>query len=168
VLSAHQGGEPLRPMPLEITRCLRVPGAELAPPPPVRHGPGRVMAVDTPWPNGQACHSCGRRRLVPASGCRRRGAPPRVLPSARPRALAWEPPRALRDLPRLRPPVEGEDSPFFPSPWQASHCSRVRCNFPLTVKGPERGCGSSPSMTLRRPIASSIDIMERSSRDSIE
>jgi hypothetical protein len=33
VLSAHQGGgEPLRPMPLEITRCLHVPGAELAPP----------------------------------------------------------------------------------------------------------------------------------------
>jgi hypothetical protein len=70
VLSAHQGGEPLRPMPLEITRCLRVPGAELAPPPPlVRRGFGRVIAVDTPWPNGQACHSCGRRRLVPASGC---------------------------------------------------------------------------------------------------
>jgi hypothetical protein len=71
VLSAHQGGgEPLRPMPLEITRCLHVPGAELAPPPPpVRHGPDRVVAVDTPWPNDQACHSCDRRRLVPASGC---------------------------------------------------------------------------------------------------
>jgi hypothetical protein len=56
VLLAHQGGgELLRPMPLEITRCLRVPGAELAPPtPPVRRGPGRVMTVDTPWPNGQA------------------------------------------------------------------------------------------------------------------
>jgi hypothetical protein len=54
-------------------RCLHVLGAELAPPPPpVRRGSGRVMAVDTPWPNGQACHSCGRRRLVPASGCRRR------------------------------------------------------------------------------------------------
>jgi hypothetical protein len=39
VLSAHQGGgEPLRPMPLEITRCLHVPGAELAPPPPVQRG----------------------------------------------------------------------------------------------------------------------------------
>jgi hypothetical protein len=36
------------------------------------------------------------------------------------------------------------------------------------VIGPERGCGSSPSTTLRRPIASSIDIVERSSRDSIE
>jgi hypothetical protein len=24
-------------------------------------------------------------------------------------------------LPRLRPLVEGEDSPFFPTPWQASH-----------------------------------------------
>jgi hypothetical protein len=71
VLSAHQGGEPMRSMPLEITRCLHVSGAELAPP-PVRHGPGHVMAVDTPWPNGQACHSCGRRRLVPASDCRRR------------------------------------------------------------------------------------------------
>jgi hypothetical protein len=77
VLSAHQGGgEPMRPMPLEITQCLCVPGAELAPPPPrVRCGPGRVMAVDTPWPNGQACHNCGRRYLMPASGCwrRRRG-----------------------------------------------------------------------------------------------
>jgi hypothetical protein len=73
VLSAHQGGgEPLQPMPLEISRCLRVPGAELAPPPPhVQRGPGHVVAVDTPWPNDQACHSCGRRRLVPASGCRR-------------------------------------------------------------------------------------------------
>jgi hypothetical protein len=30
VLPAHQGGgEPLRSMPLEITRCLRVPGAEI-------------------------------------------------------------------------------------------------------------------------------------------
>jgi hypothetical protein len=38
----------VRLMPLEITRCLRVPGAELAPPPPVRRGPGRVVAVDTP------------------------------------------------------------------------------------------------------------------------
>jgi hypothetical protein len=43
-------------------------------------------------------------------------APPWTLPSARPRAPAWAPPRALRGLPRLRPPVEGEDSPFFPSP----------------------------------------------------
>jgi hypothetical protein len=41
VLSIHQGGgEPLRPMPLEITRYLRVSGAELSPPPPppVRRG----------------------------------------------------------------------------------------------------------------------------------
>jgi hypothetical protein len=29
-----------------------------------------VVAINTPWPNGQACHSCGRRRLVQASGCR--------------------------------------------------------------------------------------------------
>jgi hypothetical protein len=72
VLSAHQGGgEPLWPMPLEITRCLRVPGAEPAPPPPpVRCGSGRIVTVDTPWPNDQACHSCGRRHLVSASGCR--------------------------------------------------------------------------------------------------
>jgi hypothetical protein len=164
VLSAHQGGgEPLRSMPLEITRCLRVPGAELtSPPPPVRHGPGCVEAVDTPWPNGQTCHSCGRRHLVPASDCRR------VLPLACSRAPAWVPPRALRGLPRLCPPIEGKDSPFFPSPWQDSHCSRVRCNFLPMVIGPERGCGSSPSMTLKRPIASSINIVERSSRDSIE
>jgi hypothetical protein len=34
VLSAHQGGgEPLQPLPLEITRYLRVPGAEPDPPP---------------------------------------------------------------------------------------------------------------------------------------
>jgi hypothetical protein len=44
----------------------------------------------------------------------------------------------------------------------------VRCNFPLTVIGPERGCSSSLSTTLRRLIASSIDIVERSSRDSID
>jgi hypothetical protein len=57
-------------MPLEITRCLRVLGGEMGPPPPpVRHGPGRVVAVDTPWLNGQACHSCDRRHLIPASGC---------------------------------------------------------------------------------------------------
>jgi hypothetical protein len=36
------------------------------------------------------------------------------------------------------------------------------------VMGPERGCGSSTSTTLRRPIASSIDIVERSRRDSTE
>jgi hypothetical protein len=72
VLSAHQGGgEPLRLMPLEIIRYLHMPGAELTPPPlPMRRGPGHIVAVDTPWPNSQACHSCGRRRLMPASGCR--------------------------------------------------------------------------------------------------
>jgi hypothetical protein len=80
----------------------------------------------------------------------------------------WAPPHNLCRLPCLRPSVEGGDSPFFPSSWQASHYSRVRCNFPPTVIVPERGCGSSPSTTLRRPIASSINIMERSSRDSIE
>jgi hypothetical protein len=36
------------------------------------------------------------------------------------------------------------------------------------VIGLERGCGPSPSMTLRQLIASSIDIVERSSRDSID
>jgi hypothetical protein len=74
VPSAHQGGgEPLRPIPLEVARCLRVPGVELAPPPPlVRCGPGRVVAVDSPWPNGQPGRSCGRRRLVPACARRRR------------------------------------------------------------------------------------------------
>jgi hypothetical protein len=59
-------------MPLEITRCLCVPGAELAPPPPpVQRGPDRVVAIDTPWPNGQACHSCGgviSCRLLVAGG----------------------------------------------------------------------------------------------------
>jgi hypothetical protein len=159
VLSAHQGGgEPLRPMPLEITRSLRVPGAELAPP-PVRRGPGRVVAVDTPWPNGQACHNCGRRCLVcgfwlPATPL---WAPPRALSSAHPRAPVC-----------LWPPAEGEDSPFFPSLWQAFHCSRVRYNFSSTVIGPERECGSSPSTTLRRPIASSINIVGRFSRDSTD
>jgi hypothetical protein len=95
VLLAHQGGgEPLWPMPLEITRCLRVSGAKLAPPPPpVRRGPGRIMAVDTPWPNGQACHSYGRHRLVPASGCRRcrhgcfRGRYPQQVLAPRPGCL---------------------------------------------------------------------------------
>jgi hypothetical protein len=67
VPSARRGGEvSLRLMPPEVARCLRVPGVELTPPLPGRRGPGRVVAVDTPWPSGQACHSCGRRRLVPA------------------------------------------------------------------------------------------------------
>jgi hypothetical protein len=62
----------------------------------------------------------------------------------------------------------GRGLPLLPSPWQASHYFQVRYNFPLTVIGPERGCGSSPSTTLRQPIASLIDIVERSSRDLIE
>jgi hypothetical protein len=62
----------------------------------------------------------------------------------------------------------GRRIPLLPVTLAGLHCSRVRCNFPPTVIGPERGCGSSPSTTLRRPIASSINIMERSSRDSIE
>jgi hypothetical protein len=55
VLWAHQGGgEPLRQMPLEITRCLCVSGAESAPPPPpVRCGLGRVVVVNTLWPNAK-------------------------------------------------------------------------------------------------------------------
>jgi hypothetical protein len=61
-----------------------------------------------------------------------------------------------------------EGSPLLLSPWRESHCSRVRRSFPPVVMGPDRGCGSSVSMTLRRPIASSIVIVERSSSDSIE
>jgi hypothetical protein len=165
VLSAHQGGgEPLRPMPLEITRCFRVLGAEQdPPPPPVRRGPGRVVVVDTPWPKGQACHSYNRCHLVLTSGCRRH---------CRRRLCGLYPQHVLTPQPRrLRAPCAAcracghpsrERTPFFPSPRQASHCSRVRCNFPPTVIGPERGCGSSLSTTLRRHIASSIDIMEKS------
>jgi hypothetical protein len=44
----------------------------------------------------------------------------------------------------------GRGLPLLPSHWQASHCSRVRCSFPPTVIGPERGYGSSPLTTLRR------------------
>jgi hypothetical protein len=36
------------------------------------------------------------------------------------------------------------------------------------VTGSEESCGLSASTTLRRPIASSIDIVERSTRDSTE
>jgi hypothetical protein len=147
----HQGGgEPLCPMPLEITRCLREPGAEIAPPlpRPVRRGPTRVLTVDTTWPNGQACHSCGRRHLMPAFGCQWR------LRERYPRhALVPRPGRLHAPCMACR---------------RCHHYSRVRCSFPLTVIGPERGYGSSPSMTLRRPIASSIDIVERSSINSIE
>jgi hypothetical protein len=73
VLSTHQGGGVLlRPVTLEISRCLRVLEAELpTPPPPVRRCPGHVVAVDIPWPSGQACHSCDNRHLVSASCCRR-------------------------------------------------------------------------------------------------
>jgi hypothetical protein len=154
------------PVPLGIARCLRVLGAELLPP-PVRRWPGCFVAVDSPWPSGQDCHSCDSCRLVLALPTAPPWAPPRAPPSACPRAPAWAPPRALRKLSRLRPHVEEEDAPFL-SPWQASHCSRVRCSFPQIVIGPERVCGSSPSTTLRRLIASSIVIVERSSRDSIE
>jgi hypothetical protein len=96
------------------------------------------------------------------------GTPLQAPPSACPRAPAWVPLCALRGLPRLRPPIEEEDSPFFSSPWQASHYSRVRYSFPPMVIGPERVCGSSSSTTLRRSIASSIGIVEWSSRDSID
>jgi hypothetical protein len=58
---------------LEIAQCLPVLGAELPPPPPpMRHWPDRIVAVSSPWPSGQACHSCDSRRLVPASCYRRR------------------------------------------------------------------------------------------------
>jgi hypothetical protein len=121
VLSAHQGGgEPLRLMPLEITRCLHVPGAELAPPTrPVRRGPGRVMAVDTPWPNGQACHSCGSRHLVPASGCRRHrwvaSAGATLGTSLRPGLGASA---RLVPLATLAAARRGRGLPFFSSPWK--------------------------------------------------
>jgi hypothetical protein len=50
VLSTHQGGGvPLRPVPLEMARCLHVPGAGPPPPPsPVRRWPGHVVAADNP------------------------------------------------------------------------------------------------------------------------
>jgi hypothetical protein len=119
-LSAHQGGgEPLRPMPLEITRCLHVPGAELAPP-LVRRGLGRVVAVDTHWPIGQACHSCGIRRLVSAYGCRRHrrgrlhGRYPQHVLAPRPGASA-----GLARLAALAAVRRRRGPPFFLS----SHCS---------------------------------------------
>jgi hypothetical protein len=72
VLSTHQGGVPLRPVPLDVARCLRVLGAELPPlPPPVRRWHGRVVAADIPWTSGEAFHSCDSRHLVSASCCRR-------------------------------------------------------------------------------------------------
>jgi hypothetical protein len=152
----------MRPVPLEMARCLHVPGAG-PPPPPVRRWPDHIVAADSPWPSGQACRSCDSRRLVPASCCRWRRLGHlhvhHLSMSSRP---AWAPPRGL---PRLRPRVE-EDSPFFWSPWQASHCSRVRYSFPPIVIGLEGACGSSPSTTLRRPIVSSIDIVERSSTET--
>jgi hypothetical protein len=48
-------------------------------------------------------------RLLVAGGTV--GTPPWVLPSARPCAPAWAPPRDLCRLPCLRPLVEGEDPP---------------------------------------------------------
>ncbi|PUZ60499.1 hypothetical protein GQ55_4G133600 [Panicum hallii var. hallii] len=170
--SARQGGgEPLLPVPLEVARCLCVLEAELAPPPPpVRREPGRVVAVDSPWPSGQTCHNCGKHHPVPA--CARPTAPPWAPPrapsSARPRDPAWAPTCALRGLPRLRPSVVEEDSPFFPSPRQTSHCFPAKWSLPPMVTGSEESCGSSVSTTLRRPIASSIDIVERSTGDSTE
>jgi hypothetical protein len=108
-------------MPLEITRCLRVPRAELAPPPPpVRRGPAHVVAVDTPWPNGQACHSCGRRRLVSAAPGAAAGAT--LGTSSRPglgasvrlaRLAALATARRGRGLPLL--PVTLAGLPLFPS-----------------------------------------------------
>jgi hypothetical protein len=151
VLSTHQGGGvSLQSVPLEVARCLRVLGAELPPPPPpVRRWPGRAVAVDIPWPSGQACHSCDSRYLVSASccrwrhlGCLRRHHPQLVL-APRPGRL-----HAPCLACHVCGPVSRRILPFL-SPWQASHCSRVRCSFPPIVIGPERACGSSPSTTLR-------------------
>jgi hypothetical protein len=47
-------------------------------------------------------------------------------------------------------------------------CCRVKYSFSSMVIGLERVCGSSPSTTMRRPIASLIVIVERSSKDSIK
>jgi hypothetical protein len=170
VLLTHQGGGvPLRPVSLEIARCLHVLGAEPPPPsPPVRRWPGHVVAVDSPWPSGQACRNCDSRRLVSASCCRQRrlghlhGHHPQHVLAPRPRRL--QAPCAACHVCGL---VSRRTLPSL-SPWQASHCSRVRCSFLPIVIGPEGACGSSPSTTLRRPIASSIVIVERSSRDSID
>jgi hypothetical protein len=122
VLSAHQdGGVPLRPMPLEISRCLHVPGAELAPPPHLCNvglaaswlstllGPMAKLATVV-----AGAVSC---RLLIAGGAAEGASTSATLgTSLRP---------GLNASARLVPPVEGGDSPFFPSPWQASHCSRV-------------------------------------------
>jgi hypothetical protein len=120
VPSARQGGgEPLLPMPLEVARCLRVPGAELAPPPPpVRCGPGRVVAVDSPWPNGQPCRSCGRRRLVPACARRRRRAGHVLAPRPGLLRAPCSVCHACGRLSRRRgdpPPVTLAGLPLFPS-----------------------------------------------------
>jgi hypothetical protein len=84
-------------------------------------------------------------------------APPRAPPSACPRAPAWAPPCALRGLPPLRHRVE-EDSPFFWSPWQASHCSRVRCSFPPIVIGQRE-----PVVRRRRPPRDDLSPLRSSS-----
>jgi hypothetical protein len=48
VLPTHRGGgESLRLMLLELARRWHVLGVE-PPPPPLRHGPSRIMAVDNP------------------------------------------------------------------------------------------------------------------------
>ncbi|PVH38564.1 hypothetical protein PAHAL_5G289800 [Panicum hallii] len=148
------GGEPLRPVPLEVARCLCVPEAELAPPPPPS------------LPSGQTCHSCGKNR--PVLACARRRRHPGRLRARHPRHVLVPQPGALRGLPRLRPSVVEEDSPFFPSPRQTSHCFRAKWSLPPMVTESEESCGSSASMTLRRPIASSIDIVERCTRDLTE
>jgi hypothetical protein len=107
-------------MPLEITRCLRVLGAELAPPPPpVRRGPGRVVAVDTPWPNGRACHNCGRRRLMRLLVAGGASAGATLSTSSRPslgastRLAVLAVARRWRGLPLL--PVTLAGLPLFPS-----------------------------------------------------
>jgi hypothetical protein len=69
-------------MPLEVARCLRVPGAEpVSPPPPMRCGPGRVVAVDSASTLGTSSHpvlgaSSRLARLAAlAAACRGGGLP---------------------------------------------------------------------------------------------
>jgi hypothetical protein len=51
MLPTHRGGgESLQLMLLELARRWHVLGVE--PPPLVRHGPSRIMAVDNPKPDG--------------------------------------------------------------------------------------------------------------------
>jgi hypothetical protein len=116
--------------------------------PAMRRGSGRVMAVDNPWPNGQACHGCGWCPILTVSGCRRRC--PGCLRRHHPQHILASWPGRLARLVTFAATCRGSRLPLVTlADFPQSHCFQVKYSFPPMVIGPERAYGSSPSTTYR-------------------